>query len=253
MKTKKTLKPWVTNVISILLLAIIGYSGYKIIKIKMDESKTIKIQNEYKLPNIKNDDASEDVESYSEKFNSLKVMNNDFKGWIVFESGLIDLPFVQAKDNDFYLRRNFDKEYSSHGSIFQDYSQDLNGRNITLYGHYVYNNADIMFTPLSTLKDKNSYEANKYFSLYLDREVRKYVIGAVIKYSLTDEPLYQIGDQTDEEFLQFIKYIDTHKLFDTNEEINIDDKLVSLQTCIRNEDDSRWLIIGKLVEVNEIQ
>lgn len=250
MKKHKTLRPWIRNLISIILLCIIGYSGYNIFTIKMDEDQTLKIQNEYKLP-VSN--IEEDSETYSDRYNNLKEINSDFKGWIAFESDLIDLPFLQTVDNDFYLNKNINREYSSHGSVFQDYLQDLNGRNITLYGHYVYNNADIMFTPLVNLKDKANYESNKYFSLFLDNTQRKYEVVGIVKYSVTDEPIYQIGDLSDEKFNEYKDYIYKNRLYDTGVEIGDEDKLLSLQTCVRNEDDTRWLVIGKLKEESGIQ
>jgi endonuclease V-like protein UPF0215 family len=45
MQNNKKLKPWVRNVISVILLCIIVYSGYNIYKIKTDEKETIEIQN----------------------------------------------------------------------------------------------------------------------------------------------------------------------------------------------------------------
>ena len=70
MQNNKKLKPWVRNVISVILLCIIVYSGYNIYKIKTDEKETIEIQNEYRLP-IKNEILN--VDTYSDKYNDLKI------------------------------------------------------------------------------------------------------------------------------------------------------------------------------------
>ena len=250
MQNNKKLKPWVRNVISVILLCIIVYSGYNIYKIKTDEKETIEIQNEYRLP-IKNETLN--VNTYSDKYNDLKNINEDFLGWVSFESGLIDLPFFQTTDNTFYLNKNINKEYSSHGSVFLDYLQNLDGNNITLYGHYVYNNSEIMFTPLVELKNKEVYEDNKFFSLYLENTERKYELVGILKYSVTDEPLYQVGVLDEAKFNEYREYIYKNRLNNTGVEINDDDKLLSLQTCVRNEDNSRWLIVGKLIEEKGIQ
>ncbi len=252
-KRKLVLKPWVRNTITVILLGVIAFSAFNIIKIKLDESNTIKLQNEFKLPSIKEDDKDAQQETYTDRFNRLKELNGDFLGWISFESGLLDLPFLKTTDNDFYLTKNLKKEYSSHGTVFQDYLQNLDGRNITLYGHYVYNNKDLMFTPLVELRDQANYEKNKIFSLFLENKELKYQVVGIIKYSLNDLPLYQVGDLTDEEFRDFKAYVNKNRLYDAGIQIEDDDKLASLQTCVRNEDDTRWLVIGKLIEEKEIK
>ncbi|MCI6272148.1 MAG: class B sortase [Erysipelotrichaceae bacterium] len=254
MKRKKSLKPWVVNLISAILILVIIYSGYNIFKISTEENKTIGIQNEFKLEDtLTTVDSEEKKETYAERFAHLKSINNDFYGWIVFDSGLIDLPFVRYTDNEYYLNRDINKEKSSHGTVFQDYLQTLDSKNITLYGHYVYNNAKLMFTPLATLTNKENYEVNKNFSLFLDNKVKRYEMVAIIKYNAADFPIYQESDITGEQFNQYKTYIDTHKLYDTGVEISETDNLISLQTCVRNDNDSRWVVVGKLVSEEAVQ
>ena len=108
-KRKLVLKPWVRNTITVILLGVIAFSAFNIIKIKLDESNTIKLQNEFKLPSIKEDDKDAQQETYTDRFNRLKELNGDFLGWISFESGLLDLPFLKTTDNDFYLTKNLKK------------------------------------------------------------------------------------------------------------------------------------------------
>jgi sortase B len=110
-----------------------------------------------------------------------------------------------------------------------------------------------MFTPLVELKNKEVYEDNKFFSLYLENTERKYELVGILKYSVTDEPLYQVGVLDEAKFNEYREYIYKNRLYDTGVEINDDDKLLSLQTCVRNEDNSRWLIVGKLIEEKGIQ
>ena len=48
-------------------------------------------------------------------FNELKKINSNTKGWIQVNGTNINYPFVQAKDNKFYLTHSFDKSYNSAG------------------------------------------------------------------------------------------------------------------------------------------
>lgn len=54
------------------------------------------------------------------------VKSDDYVGTITFESGLIDLPFVQGEDNNVYYRTNWEtKKYDEEGSIYLDSSNTL--------------------------------------------------------------------------------------------------------------------------------
>ena len=112
------------------------------------------------------------------------AINSDYVGTITFESNLINLPFVQGKDNNTYYRTNWETmEYDEEGSIFMDSSNSLSDQNIILIGHYVYASYEAsgthMFTPLAKLIEEENYEANKYVKLYLENEVRRYEIDYV--------------------------------------------------------------------------
>ncbi len=252
MKKKRTLKKGVANLLTLILIGVMIFSAYKIYAIKSEEAVTEDIQNEFKFVDSAYNDGNADKdeavqETYAERFNKLKDVNSDFKGWIVFENGLLDLPFVKYSDNSYYLNKNFKKEYSSHGTVFQDMNQSLESQNITLYGHYVYNNTNLMFSPLTKLTDKENYEDNKKFSLMLENSIRHYEVMAIFKYSEEDEAIYQIGNFDENTFRIYKDYIDAHQLYDTGIEINMEDKLISLQTCVRNEESTRWVVVGKLI------
>ena len=50
----------------------------------------------------------------------LKEINRDFIGWICIPDTAVNYPVVQGADNDFYLYRSFEKEYSVFGCILFD-------------------------------------------------------------------------------------------------------------------------------------
>ena len=80
---------------------------------------------------------------YRELYDNNKAINSDYLGQIVFDSGLINLPFVASKDNNDYLRRDFEtKSYSVLGTVFMDYECDLECQNIILYGHNAFSSYD---------------------------------------------------------------------------------------------------------------
>lgn len=160
--------------------------------------------------------------SLKERYLINKSINIDYIGNIAFESGLIDLPFVQANSvykpngelytfytekgelvsdpigytgNDVYLWTNWktgEYDYSSDGgSVFLDYRNDLSDQNLIIYGHHYNRNFDPngkkAFTKLDLLLKDEYYEENKYIDLILDNEIRKYVIANVFIIDIEDD------------------------------------------------------------------
>ena len=153
---------------------------------------------------------------------SNKAINNDYIGNIAFDSGLIDLPFVQAKDvydrngkpysfytedgqlvenvneytgNDVYIWTNwrtgeYDR-YDEGGSVFMDFRNNIKDQNLIIYGHHFARDWDEsgskQFTPLDVLLDEGNYEENKAFKLILNNEIREYVITNVFTITIDND------------------------------------------------------------------
>lgn len=153
-----------------------------------------------------------------------KSINSDYIGEIVFESGLINKPFVQAKDvydldgnlyhfynedgslvtngdnytgNDVYIWTNWkDMSYDYNdegGSVFMDYRNSLDDQNIIIYGHHFSESGgndperNKAFTPLEKLMDESNFKSNNKLSLILDNETREYELVYVYKFDVNDE------------------------------------------------------------------
>ena len=158
---------------------------------------------------------------------SSKEINEDYVGQIVFDSGLIDLPFVQAKStikedgepyrfytadgtlvedpyayngNDVYIWTSWKTgeydRYEEGGSVFMDYRNYLKDQNIILYGHHFARDWDPegkkQFTPLDVLLYEENYESNKNLRLILDNEIRSYVVTNVFTIDIEDDYESQI-------------------------------------------------------------
>ena len=200
-----------------------------------------------------------------ELWDTYSVKSNDYVGTITFESGLIDLPFVQGSDNNTYYRTDWETmKYDEEGSIFLDSSNTLDDQNLILIGHYVYASYDTSgthkFTPLAKLIDKENYENNKYVKLYLENEVRRYEIAYVYYCELIEdeyegEKFFYTNDGFEFYYPnytkeQFDKYIDTVKknaFYDTGVSVDYNDKLLTLQTCVENHNELREIVLLKEV------
>lgn len=70
-------------------------------------------------------------------FSELKKINSETVGWVQVPGTDINYPFVQARDNKYYLENSFYKENSASGWIFLDYRNNKNDydKNTIIYGH----------------------------------------------------------------------------------------------------------------------
>ena len=219
---------------------VLGYCIRNFLLVKDDMDKVIEMQEETKMQT----EPEEDPWAYMEEFRRMKEKNPDFMGWIKFDSGLINLPFMYSGD-DLYLRADFEKKYSSSGTVYMDGKQTLDGQNITLYGHYVYANDKAMFSPLDKLRKEENYEENKVFRLYLENEIRTYTVATVVEYTLGNHWNFDLGYYTKEQFDEFLNYGSSHSLYPIDEIMDAASNYVTLQTCIRGTDTRRTIVVGK--------
>lgn len=206
---------------------------------------------------------------YRELYDNNKAINSDYLGQIVFDSGLINLPFVASKDNNDYLRRDFEtKSYSVLGTVFMDYECDLECQNIILYGHNAFSSYDagtdengnridnktLMFTPLDQFKDEKNYEKNKSVKLILEKEVREYEVAAVYYCKLIEEDDYQVPEEDMYYYLPYYgnDYFETYKeavlreeFYSTGVDFSNKDKFLTLQTCVEGDDNLRLIVLCK--------
>ncbi len=165
---------------------------------------------------------------YASVWDANKEINEDYTGQIIFDSGLIDLPFVQAKSvykengemyvfyteegdlvtdptgytgNDVYIWTNwktgrYDRT-DEGGSVFMDYRNHLEDQNLLIYGHHFARDWDPsgskQFTPLDALLEKKNYKANSKLKLILDREIRYYTVACVFMIDVSDPEQMQIA------------------------------------------------------------
>ena len=81
--------------------------------------------------------------------------------------------------------------------------------------------------------------------------IRTYQVFAVYYYDWMNEAgyFYQTADfQTEEGFLRHVRRANDRAMYDTDVEISGEDRILTLQTCVRNRDDLRLIVVAK--EIN---
>ena len=131
------------------------------------------------------DPASEDTpvsegEDVLAKYRELYLQNEDMVGWIAIDGTKLNYPVMQTKNNpNFYLKKNFEKEYSDLGVPYiQENCDILNSDNLIIYGHHI--KGGKMFGALESYKSKSFYEKHKTIHFDTLTEQAEYEIVAVI-------------------------------------------------------------------------
>ena len=190
--------------------------------------------------------------------------NNDLVGWIVIPNTSIDQPVLQASDNDYYMRRDFHKEYYRRGSVFMDYRNhvDTFDKNTIIYGHNYLDST--MFSDLEKYKDIEFYKTAPIIEFNTIYQNYKWKVFAVFLTTASPELdngyvfNYIYPFMTDENFTEFIAEVNKRSLYHTDVEVLPTDKILTLQTCTRDldlsprkQEDARCIVMARLVRDGE--
>lgn len=179
-------------------------------------------------------------------FAALAEVNEDIIAWLYIPNTKIDYPVVQGEDNDYYLTRGASKEENRAGAVFLDYrsSADLSDPNMLIYGHRM--NDGSMFADLHQYEDENFFRENRNIYLYLpDGTVNVYDIFGAGVVGDSDEA-YTISFADDEAFQDYLTKMKNRSAASFDMELSPQDRIITLSTCVRGEDTSRYIVQAKL-------
>lgn len=171
------------------------------------------------------------------QYQELYAQNPDLAGWLCINGTNINYPVVQA-DNSYYLRRGFDRLYSTAGTLFLDERCRLatpnaaGTANALIYGHNTASGN--MFSQLLNYADKAFYTAHPTFQFDTLYEEGTWQVAAVLRTELGADalPYYSFFDaSTQEEWQQRVDAILELSLYDTGVVPQYGDQLLTLSTC----------------------
>lgn len=175
------------------------------------------------------------IDEDTEEYNFLRydlsdafAKNNDTVGWITISYCGINYPIVQGTDNDFYLKHDFYKNYSSHGWVFRDcrYTEDTI-HNVVLYGHNLMVGG--MFSNLSMIlgsKEPVYVQYQTMTTTYIYEVVSAYTTAPVLSY-------IEMNFKSTDALQQFHKAIiqSNQWKYAPKVELQDDDRILTLSTC----------------------
>lgn len=181
-------------------------------------------------------------------FEVLRETNEDVVGWIYCADTLINLPIVQAEDNNYYLYRLIDGSTNSSGTLFVDYrnSADFSDSNTIIYGHNMKNKG--MFGTLTNYKEQTYYDEHPLMWLLTPNGNYKVELISGYVTSSTSE-IYSFG-QTQEEVFVLAEQSIEKSTFASDFQVSQGDRFVTLSTCSYEYDNARYVLIGRLIPLD---
>lgn len=249
------MKKIIQNLIITTCFCSFCFFSYKIYNYNKEEKEQEKLNNNLLETVVitTSQDNQEDNENSKNKlpieikFEALKNENKDIIAWLYSEGTPINYPVVQAKDNDYYLRRLIDGTYNQAGTIFVDYknSSNFEDYNTIIYGHNMKN--DTMFGTLT--KYKNQEYFNEHKEMYLFTENKNFRIELFAGYTASSESdIYNFpkNSGTNE---KLIKTAISKSTFKSEIEVSNEDRIITLSTCSYAFENARYVLLGVLNEI----
>ena len=185
-------------------------------------------------------------------FDALWAVNPDIYAWIEVPGTAISYPILHRDGDDpFYAHHSSDGSYYSGGSV---YSEDYNSEDFTdpmtvLYGHNLRNGT--MFAQLNDFADVTVFGDHPRIYVYLPDRALVYDIFAAAPHS--NEHLLATHDFTDQEdFETFYADLAATRNMGANFRTTLfpvygADRVLTLSTCYRPNNQMRFLVMGRLV------
>lgn len=245
------MKKWLIRILLIILIISLVLSVIYIITNKVQDKKQNEVFEE--LENIVTEEKEEKHEEQQEEsinLEKLYELNNDFIGWLKINSTSISYPVMQTDSNrkDYYLRKNFYKEYSQLGTPYiAEYCNVQTSDNVIIYGHHITNYQ--VFGELEKYKKREFYNNNKIINFNTIYENADYEIIAVFKtVAYTGFKYYEfINSSSEDEFNTFIKRCKELSFYDTGKTAKYGDKLLTLSTCEYSAKNGRLVVVAKKI------
>ena len=260
------------NVILILIFLILfitlNISIYNIIKWKLDSNKTNEeintIQENTNIEEVQDNKGTEIIKQAEKipkenpywdyikmnmidvNFDNLKKINSDVVGWIKVNGTNINYPFVQSKDNKYYLTHSFNKSYNNAGWVFLDYrNNNINNRNTIIYAHG--RTDKTMFGTLrKVLNNGWINNTNNYvIKISTEKENSLWQIFSIYHIPTTNDYL-QTEFKDEREYQRFLNILKNRSNHNFNTSITSNDTILTLSTCYN--DSEKMVVHAKLIK-----
>ena len=192
--------------------------------------------------------------SVQSKFANLYKKNHDFIGWLTIPDTKIDYPVMFTPDDEeYYLKRDFDKQESASGTLFLGKGSDClkPSDNVLIYGHNM--KAGTMLSDIISYETEEFYNKHKYITFDTIEGNGKYEVIAAFRTAVSeDENSFKYysfyNASSKEEFDEYVERAKKETPIDIPETAVYGDKLLTLSTCSYHTYEGRFVVVAKKVD-----
>lgn len=244
----------------LLLIACIGCIGAMVVYLQKDNAEEFEAeqQQEEIQEQFVFEEALPELAELPIDFEGLQKTNPEIYAWLEVPDTNINYPILQHEGDDqsYYLTRDMYGEKNQAGSIYtEDYNnKDFQDPHTIIYGHNMKNGS--MFHNIRYFADQDFFDEHHELYIYMPGKILKYEIIACYEYD--DRHLLGMFDYDDmeayEEYLsEIMNPRSMYVMIREGWEITVDDKLITLSTCVANKPNNRRLLQAVLVEEIEAE
>ncbi len=262
----------ILKIISLILVAVIIFSGYKIAMWFVDNKHNAELANELvntaQVTELSDEDLNiteettetdesskpSDYWNYMKmslldvNLSELRTKNSDTVAWIKVNGTNINYPVVQTGDNDYYLTHSFDKSYNDAGWVFMDYRNNSSGdfeKNTILYAHARLDKT--MFGSLRDILDSGWYNNsdNYVVKMVVGNKTTLWQVFSIYVIPATTDYL-RTQFKSDEDYTSFLSMLKNRSEKDFHCDVDSTSKILTLSTC--KSGDRRVVLHAKLIK-----
>ena len=228
--------------IGLLCLSLLGLAWFLVLQPELTNGEAQTLKEEYTVQPLPGAESSGEEPAGNEQtvqeqvpeaivdLPALQAEYPDIKGWITIPGTCVDYPVLQssADDPEYYLRRTYQGEWRTAGSIFFQWDCTPESRNTVVYGHNM--NDGTMFAVLQKMADAAFRE--EHSEILLQTEISKLSFNRTV-----------FAD--DEDFLSFQKELLAQPLYHDPAFIpGAGHRLLTLVTCSYEWENARTVVIA---------
>ena len=187
--------------------------------------------------------------------------NTDVVGLIRIEDTVLNHPMMQTvSDEEYYLYKDLDKKYNSHGVPFLSKDSKMEGQGgiCIVYGHNIYKRNKDVFADLAGYEDLEFYKNHPIIETVSKSGIRNWLIFAYFIVDNSDEEPFRYTEKADflskEEHDAFFLEVSKRNWLDVAVQPSMGDTYLLLSSCSRQlsgRGTNRMVVVAKQLFADE--
>ena len=192
------------------------------------------------------------------KYAEAYAQNTDLVGWLKISKLKMDFPILQTDNDSYYLKRSFTHRYTDLGNPFLACENSVKtlDRNSIIYGHST-RASDKIFSKLFDYRTTRGFINNpiiEFNTIYHDYKWKVYAVFITNATTAEDNGYffnYIWRNISEDSFKQYVKELDSRKLYTTGVDIKSTDRILTLSTCLYEFDNARLVVVARMMREGE--